>query len=77
MTSVRWWRIGAVRILAICAFAIGVRGISYNLDNHTLWNLSHLSGPTSIFMILIGLAIFILGFRVERNDEKISDLSNS
>lgn len=72
MKDVRWWKIGAVRILSICVMAIGFKGLSYNFDQRTLWDLSHFSGPTSVLAVLIGLALFILGFRTERDYEKIS-----
>jgi NADH:ubiquinone oxidoreductase subunit K len=76
MNSVRWWKLGAVRILAIVVFALGIHGVSYNYEHHTLWDLSRFSGPTAMCAVLIGLALFILGFRTERDNEKLSGLSH-
>jgi hypothetical protein len=77
LKSVKWWKIGTVRVLGICSLVIGVHGVSLNIHNHTLLDFSRLSGPGAIGWTIVGLGFFILGFRTERDHAELSRFPKS
>lgn len=77
MKNVTWWKIGLVRTLSMVVLGGALHGVSYNISQHTLFSIKGMSGATSLEFLVISVILFILGFRTERDNEKISKLSNS
>lgn len=68
-----WWRVGLVRVLALVILAVGLDGLAEAIHRHTFWDISKMSAPTAGSLILIAVALFVLGFRTEREHVEIHD----
>lgn len=62
MAKVKWWKVGFVRILSIAIMAFSLKSEVQYLR---------------LILCLIGVALFVLGYRTQRDDEKLHKLSDS
>jgi len=80
MKSAKLWRVGFVRTVALCFMVLCIIGIQKNCMQPGFWSFSNLTGPICIGGLLLGIAIFTLGFRSDvamRDHERISKLPNA
>lgn len=72
LRSLGMWGFGFIRILAVCLGTLSLYGVHFNFINHRLWDWSRFSGPTSVALLLVSVALFILGFRTEKVHAELS-----
>jgi hypothetical protein len=80
LKSAKMWRVGFVRMTALCFMVLCLAGIFKNYDRPGFWSLSNLTGPICLGGLLLGIAVFVLGFRSDvamRDHETISKLPRS
>jgi hypothetical protein len=74
MKHVTLWRVGIVRTLALLIAGGALHGIEHGMRNGARWNIEAMSLPTATALMLCACAIYLLGFRTERDYGKILKL---
>jgi hypothetical protein len=77
MKSITLWRVGLVRCIALLIAAGALHGLQRGISHGFRWNIEAMSMPTATALLLCAIGLYILGFRTERDYEKISRLSTS
>jgi len=74
-TNIVLWKVGLVRCISLLIAGAGAHGLQTSIERHTGWNIENMSLPTSIALMLCAVALYILGYRTELANAKITEFA--